>query len=114
VVVPRESVGTAADVADRVPAGTPPAAPVRLRVDQVSSVEHAIVLGVPGLDPTGEPLLSAGLGRPLVLTTLDAGEAMRVLADGRPQRILLATLCLAGGLLLVTVALVLAVVGAIS
>ena len=39
---------------------------------------------------------------------------MRVLAEGRPQRILLATLCLAGGLLLVTVGLVLAVVGAIS
>ena len=114
VVVPRESVGTAADVADRVPPGTPPATAVRLRVDQVSSVEHAIVLGVPGLDATGEPHLSTGLGRPLVLTTLDAGEAMRVLAGGRPRRILLATLCLAGGLLLVTVALVMAVVGAIS
>lgn len=114
VVVPRESVGSAADVTDRVPPGTPSATPVRLRVDQVSSVEHAIVLGVPGLDPTGEPLLSAGLGRPLVLTTLDAGEAMRVLAQGRPQRILVATLCLAGGLLLVTVALVLALVGTIS
>ncbi len=114
VVVPRESVGTAADVADRVPPATPSTTPVRLRVDQVSSVEHAIVLGVPGLDPTGEPLLSAGLGRPLVLTTLDAGEAMRVLAQGRPQRILVATLCLAGGLLLVTVALVLALVGTIS
>jgi hypothetical protein len=114
VVVPRESVGSAADVTDRVPRGTPSATPVRLRVDQVSSVEHAIVLGVPGLDATGEPLLSAGLGRPLVLTTLDAGEAMRVLAQGRPQGILLATLCLAGGLLLVTVALVLALVGAFS
>jgi hypothetical protein len=114
VVVPRESVGTAADVADRVPPATPPATPVRLRVDQVSSVEHAIVLGVPGLDPAGEPLLSAGLGRPLVLTTLDAEEAMRVLAEGRPRRILLATVCLAGGLLLITAALVLALVGAVS
>ncbi|MEA2620211.1 MAG: hypothetical protein QOC97_984 [Chloroflexota bacterium] len=114
VVVPRESIGTAVDVADRVPPATPPTTPVRLRIDQISSVEHAIVLGVPGLDPTGEPLLSAGLGRPLVLTTLDAGEAMRVLAQGRPQRILVATLCLAGGLLLVTLALVLAFVGTIS
>ncbi len=113
VVVPRESVGTAADVADRVTPDTAPATPVRLRVEQVSSVEHAIVLGVPGLDAAGEPRLSAGMGRPLVLTTLDAGEAMRVLAEGRPQRILLATLCLAGGLLLLTVGLVLAVVGAI-
>ena len=41
VVVPRESVGTAADVADRVPAGTAPTTPVRLWVEQVSSVEHA-------------------------------------------------------------------------
>jgi hypothetical protein len=114
VVVPRESVGTAADVTARVPAATPPTTPVRLRVDQVSSVEHAIVLGVPALDPTGEPLLSAGLGRPLVLTTLDTGEAMRVLANGRPRRILLATACLAGGALLIVVALVLALVGAIS
>jgi hypothetical protein len=114
VVVPRESVGTAADVADRVPAGTPGETPVRLRVDQVSSVEHAIVLGVPVLDPTGEPHLSAGLGRPLILTTLEPDEAMRVLAEGGRRRILVATLCLAGGMGLVTIALVLAVVGAVS
>jgi hypothetical protein len=114
VVVPRESVGTAADVADRVPAGTPDETPVRLRVDQVSSVEHAIVLGVPVLDATGGPQLTAGLGRPLVLTTLDPDEAMRVLAEGGRRRILLATACLAGGLGLVTVALVLAIVGAVS
>ena len=53
VVMPRESVGTAADVADRVPAGTPADAPVRLRIEQISSVEHAIVLGVPNLDAGG-------------------------------------------------------------
>jgi hypothetical protein len=114
VVVPRESVGTAADVVDRVPSGTPGETTVRLRVDQVSSVEHAIVLGVPVLDSAGEPQLSAGLGRPLVLTTLDPEEAMRVLAEGGRRRILLATLFLAGGLGLVTVALVQAVVGAVS
>ena len=39
VVVSRESVGTAADVADRVPAGTAPTTPVRLRIEQVSSIE---------------------------------------------------------------------------
>jgi hypothetical protein len=43
VVVVRESEGTAADLEDRVPAGTDPATPVRLRIEQVSSVEHAIV-----------------------------------------------------------------------
>jgi hypothetical protein len=114
VVVPRESVGTAADVLDRVPAGTPPETPVRLRVDQVSSVEHAIVLGVPVRDERGEPRLSAGLGRPLVLTTLDRDEAMRVLAEGNPGRIRIATACLVGGLGLVAVAILIALAGALS
>lgn len=114
VVVPRESIGVAADVADRVPPGTPADTPVRLRVDQVSSVEHAIVLGVPGLDDAGGPRLSAGLGRPLVLTTLEPAEAMRILAGGRPQRVMVAAACLAGGLGLVLVALILALVGALS
>ena len=53
--MPRESVGTAADVPDRVPDGTPPDRVVRLRVEQVSSVEHAIVLGVPVATPGAEP-----------------------------------------------------------
>jgi hypothetical protein len=114
VVVPRESVGTAADVPDRVPPGTRPETPVRLRLEQVSSVEHAIVLGVPGLDDAGVPRLSAGLGRPLVLTTLERNEAMRILTEGGRRRPLVATVCLAGGLLLITIAIVIAVVGAIA
>ncbi|MEA2610688.1 MAG: hypothetical protein QOG32_414 [Chloroflexota bacterium] len=112
VVIPRESVGTAADVADRVPPGTAPDAVVRLRIDQVSSIEHAIVLGVPGLGDDGQPRLTAGLGRPLVLTTLETDEAMRVLADGRPGRTVVAVTCLAAGLALVVVAVVLAAIGA--
>ncbi len=112
VVMPRESVGTAADVADRVPPGTPAATPVRLRVEQVSSIEHAIVLGVPGLDASGEPFMSAGLGRPLVLTTLAPDEAMRVLTEGRSRRPMIAAVCLAAGLALVTLGLVLAAIGA--
>lgn len=114
VVIPRESVGTAADLADRVPPGTAPDAAVRLRVEQVSSIEHAIVLGVPGLDQGGEPRLSAGLGRPLVLTTLEPDEAMRVLAGGNARRALLAAACLAGGFGLIVVAVALAVIGAIA
>jgi hypothetical protein len=114
IVVPRESVGRAADLADRVPPGTPVEAPVRLWVEQVSSVEHAIVLGVPGLGEAGEPRLSAGLGRPLVLTTLEPDEAMRVLTGGHPRRPLVAAVCLAGGLALIVVGLVLAVIGAAS
>jgi hypothetical protein len=83
VVVPRESIGTAADLADRVPAGTPPETTVRARIEHISSVEHAIVLGCPTLDGAG-PLITAGRGRPLVLTVLEPDEAMRVLAaEGR-------------------------------
>ena len=114
VVVPRESVGTAADLPDRVPAGTPPEAPVRLLIEQVSSVEHAIVAGVPGLDPSGAPRLSAGLGRPLVMTTLEPAEAMRILVEGERRRPLIAAACLAGGAILLTVALVLAIGGVLS
>ena len=114
VVIPRESVGTAADVADRVPPGTSPSTAVRLRVDQVSSVEHAIVLGVPRLDADGEPRLTAGLGRPLVLSTLDNDEAMRVLSEGRSGRIKVAVVCLAGGVGLLVIALILALAGAVT
>jgi hypothetical protein len=114
VVVPRESVGVAGDVAARVPPGTPADTPVRLRIEQVSSVEHAIVLGVPGLDQAGEPRLSAGLGRPLVLTTLEPDEAMRILTEGGKRRPLLAATCLAGGLGLLLIGFVLAIVGAVT
>ena len=81
VVVPRESVGTAADVADRVPAGTPPDAPVRLRVEQVSSVEHAIVLGVPGLDETGR---AAAVGGTRPAARADHARTRR--GDAAPDR----------------------------
>ena len=82
VVVPRESVGTAADLPDRVPAGTvDPSTPVRLLIEQVSSVEHAIVLGVPTRGPDGLPRMAAGLGRPLILTHARAGRG-----DAHPRR----------------------------
>ena len=113
VVVPRESQGTAADLADRVPAGTDLATPVRLRVEQVSSVEHAIVLGVPRLDAAGEPTMSAGFGRPLILTTLEPDEAMRVLAGGERRRPLVAAACMIGGFVLIGLAGLLAIVGAV-
>ncbi len=114
VVIPRELIGSAADVADRVPPGTASATPVRLRIEQVSSVEHAIVVGVPTLDAAGAPWLAAGLGRPLVLTTLERPEAMRILADGDRRRPLVATISLAGGLVLITAGIMLAVVEAIT
>ena len=82
VVVTRESEGTAADVPDRVPAGTPPTTPIRLRVEFLSTIDHALVLGVPTATPDG-PVMTAGLGRPLIVTTLEPAEAMRLLAEGR-------------------------------
>lgn len=83
VVVIRESVGTAADIADRVPEGTDPATPARLRIELLSSVDHAMVLGVPAMDPSLGPILRPGLGRPLILTNLEPREAIRMLAEGR-------------------------------
>jgi hypothetical protein len=114
VVIPRESVGTAKDVADRVPPGTAPETPARLRIEQVSSVEHAYVVGVPAFGPTGAPRMTAGLGRPLVLTTLEPDEAMRILTEGERTRPLIAVLCLAGGFLLLTIGVVLAIAGAVA
>ena len=114
VVVSRESVGTAADVADRVPPGTAPTTPVRLRIEQVSSIELAHVLGVPSLDAAGEPRMSAGLGRPLILTTLEPDEAMRVLTGGERRRPLIAAVCMIGGFGLIGLAALLAVIGAVA
>jgi hypothetical protein len=105
VVVPRESVGTAVDAADRVPPGLPPDTAVRARIEQVASVEHAIVLGVP-TSVDGVATMAEGLGRPLVLTTLEPPEAMRILAGDAPRLPRLAAILLAVGvaLLLVSIA----------
>ena len=102
VVVPRESVGAAGDLADRAPATMAAETPVRALIEQVSSVEHAVVLGVPvpgELDGDG-PRLTAGLGRPLVLTTLEPAEAMRILAGGSTRPRLVAACFLLGAALL--------------
>ncbi|MGP1673726.1 MAG: hypothetical protein ACTS8Z_00755 [Candidatus Limnocylindrales bacterium] len=115
VVVPRESVGTAADALDRVPDGTAPTTPMRLRVEQVSSVEHAVVVGVPLRDPaTGVIRLTAGLGRPLILSTLETPEAMRILAAEGPRRPLMAAIALGIGLVGIAIGLVWALLGAVT
>jgi hypothetical protein len=97
VVVQRESVGTAADIADRVPEGTPPATPARLRIELLSAVDHALVLGVPVLDPERGPVLRPGLGRPLIATNLERDEAIRLVAAGRQGTVRMITILLAGG-----------------
>ncbi|HEX6868494.1 MAG TPA: hypothetical protein VF119_06795 [Candidatus Limnocylindrales bacterium] len=113
VVTPREAVGSARDVEDRVPEGTPPDTPTRLRVEQVSSVEHAIVCGVPTRVATGEGVtMTTGLGRPVILTTLEPAEAMRVLADGGTRRPLAAAIAFGAGAVALTIGVVWAVVGA--
>jgi len=115
VVVPRESVGTAADAPDRVPVGTPADAPLRLRVQQISSVEHAVVMGVPTQGPAeGSVRMTAGLGRPLVLTTLETPEAMRILAADGPRRPLLAAVAFALGFVALTIGIAWAFLGAVT
>ena len=107
IVVPRHSVGVAGDVTGRAPSGIDPATPVRAIIEQISSVEHAIVLGVP-VSPSadgGSVRLTAGLGRPLVVTTLEPDEAMRILAGGSTRpRLAAACFLAATGLLIAGVA----------
>jgi hypothetical protein len=103
VVVPRESVGAAADLADRAPSDMLPETRVRATVEQLSSVDHATALGVPtaGNVPGDPPRLTAGLGRPLILTNLAPDEAMRVLAQGSTRPRIAAACFVAGGVLVV-------------
>jgi hypothetical protein len=101
IVVPRESVGRAADLGDRAPEGADPATPVRVRIETVSSVEHGTVLGVPARAADGRVTMQAGLGRPLILTTLERDEAMRVLTGGASGRSRLAIACLVLGAALI-------------
>jgi len=113
VVVTRWSEGTAAEIPDRMPEGTAPATPARLRVQQLSTIDHALVLGVPGIDPDRGPILRPGLGRPLVLTTLEPAEAMRLLASGRRGATIVISALLVGGLVAVGGGLVLAIASAV-
>jgi len=115
VVLPRESTGTVADAPDRAPAGTPASTPLRLRIDLVSSVEHAIVAGVPSVDPSdGTVRMTAGLGRPLILTTLARDEAMRVLAGDAPRRPFYAVVAMAIGVISLAVGILWALAGAVT
>jgi hypothetical protein len=114
VVVVRESVGTAADALDRVPEGTAPATPLRLRIEQVSTVEHAVVAGVPGKDEAGTVRMSAGLGRPLIMATMDRADAMRVLAEGQRFWPLVLAATMVAGVVLVAVGLLWAILGALT
>lgn len=112
VVIERESVGRAADLPAELAGGLDSETPVRLVIEQVSAVEHATAAGVPRAAANGEPELSAGLGRPLILTTLDVPSAMRLLARGGRRRVLAAALLVPLGLVLLAAAVVAGVASA--
>jgi hypothetical protein len=105
VVVPRLSVGTVEDLGDAAPDGIPPGSAARLVIEQVSSVEHATVLGVPRRDGDGA-VMGPGMGRPLILTVLERDEAMRVLTGGAMRLSRIAIVSLAAGAALLTAAIV--------
>ena len=113
VVIARESSGTAADLAERLPAGTRLDLPARLqdRAGLVGRARHRRRRAE--ARPAGAPTISAGLGRPLILTTLERAEAMRILAHGESRRPMVAFASLVGGLALLGVGMAWAVIGAI-
>jgi hypothetical protein len=105
VVIAREALGRAEDLPPELAASLDPGTPVRLTVEQVSAVEHAIAAGMPrttaGVERQAgapEAVLGAGLGRPLILSTLEVPAAMRVLARGRRRRVVAAAALLVCGL----------------
>ncbi|MFN8630169.1 MAG: hypothetical protein U0838_07565 [Chloroflexota bacterium] len=114
IVVVRESEGTAGEIPDLVPDGTPADTPARLQVELLTSVDHALVLGVPSIGDDGQPLLRPGLGRPLVLTTLEPAEAMRVLASGHRTSTRVGALLMAGGRIASVAGLAWTIIGAVA
>ena len=106
LTVPRERVGTAADLEAMTAAGIDPAAEARMAVGYVSTVDHAAVLGVPQQGEDGQLVIAAGLGRPLIVSILEDGEAMRVLTGGatRKSRVAVAALIAAGVCFVIAVA----------
>lgn len=114
VTVVRESEGSASEVPEQVPAGTNPAARVRLRVETLSTIDHALVLGVPCMDPDRGAILRPGLGRPLVLTTMEPADAMRLLASGQRRMTAVVAALLGAGVATAALGLAWAVMDALG
>ena len=104
VGVPRESVGEARDIEAMTTAGIDPGAQARMRVEHVSTVDHATVLGVPARAASGGVVIGPGMGRPLILSTLEGDEAMRSLSGGATGRSRIAVACIFIGGALITAA----------
>jgi hypothetical protein len=114
VVIPRVAEGVAADLPAEFAADVEPSARARLLVEQISAVEHAWVAGVPRIEPGPgtQAVISAGLGRPLIVTTLEIADAMRVLGEGRRLSMAISAGLVVLGAILVVAALVAAIAGA--
>jgi hypothetical protein len=111
VAIPRIATGRVSelqgDMADAA-RGLAPDAPVRLTIEQLSAVEQVSACGKPEVRD-GQPVLTAGLGRPLIVTALDQPAAMRLLASGARRRVSAATLLIALGVMLLALATAIAV-----
>jgi hypothetical protein len=106
VAIPRVATGRVAELHGdmaQAAAGLEPDTPVRLTIEQLSAVEHVAVCGRPELRE-GKPTMTAGLGRPLIVTGLDRPAAMRLLASGARRRVAGAALLIAAGLVLLVMA----------
>ena len=92
----------AGDLADRAPENLPPstARSSRHRTGLCRRARRGRRFSVAGADEAG-PAMTAGFGRPLILTTLEPAEAMRILAGGTGRPRLVAVLFAVGGTLLV-------------
>ena len=109
IVVPRVSTGKVGDLGDlgeRALEHVTPDAEAQMTVEHVSSVEHATVLGVPVRGADGRTVIGPGMGRPLILTTLERDEAMRVLTGGAARKSRLAIVALATGVALLAAAVI--------
>jgi hypothetical protein len=106
VAIPRVATGHVSELQGDMADAAREAAretPVRLTIEQLSAVEHVSACGTPELRG-GETVLTAGVGRPLIVTPLDKPAAMRLLASGARRRVLAAALLIAGGVVLVALA----------
>lgn len=114
VAIPRESKGKVSDLPATSTLGVEnlpgPDSPARMVIEQVSAVEHATVCGAPVLR-NGQPIMTAGLGRPLIVTTLEGPAAMRILAAGQRPRVIAATVLLLLAMFLLTATLAVALAG---